>query len=314
MRVVFMGTAPLACPALERLAESDEDTVVAVVTQPDRPKGRHRRPARSVVKALALELGLPVLTPLNVNAPDSAAALSALEPDLIVVVAYGQILGRRTLDLPSKGCVNVHASLLPAYRGAAPIQWAIAGGEQVTGVTVMFMDEGLDTGDIILQKEIPIGEDDTAGSLHDRLAEAGAGLLFEAAAQIREGRATRIPQDHESASVAPKLKKEDGKISWEASADEIRNRVRGFHPWPCCYCTVGGAGEGPDRLLRVHRVRVEAGSAPPGAVVEAGDDGPLVAAGEGAVRLLCVQPEGGRAMGGADYLRGHVLRAGEVLR
>ena len=349
MRIVFMGSAALACPSLEMLlgygttpgslprshiAETRQaDKVVAVVTQPDRPKGRNLKMSFCAVKILALNKNLTVLTPQNVNSSDSIDALRRLKPDLIVVVAYGQILKKEILALPPEGCVNVHASLLPKYRGAAPIQWAIANGEQVTGVTTMFMSEGMDDGDIILQKEVAIGREDTAGSLNYRLAQEGAILLSETVEAIRNGRAIRIPQIGTEATFASKLSKEDGRIDWTKPAEEIYNRVRGFSPWPCCWCIAPvnrgqPASPGPalpeatpchgsqeekkkNGKLRVFRVRVEEAEGKSGEVIDVSGDGPLVGTGDKSVRLLEVQPEGKKVMSGDAYLRGHGLKVGD---
>ncbi|MFC1462649.1 methionyl-tRNA formyltransferase [Verrucomicrobiota bacterium] len=307
MRVVFMGSAPLSCPSLEALAGADGIEVVAAITQPDRPKGRRLSVSESPVKALASSLGIAVQTPENVNAAPSVAAIAGPAPDVIAVAAYGQILKPCVLDLPRLGCVNVHASLLPRYRGAAPIQWAIANGEGITGVTIMFMAEGMDTGDIITQAEVEIGDTETGGELHDRLGTVGARTLVEALQLFQAGDVPRRAQDAAEATYAPKLKKSDGEIDWTSPARDVYNRVRAFNPWPCCRCRIKGHN------LRVLAVRVEDGDGEPGTVLEVSGDGPVVAAGEGSVRLVEVQPEGKRPMGGAAYLSGHGLEVGEVL-
>jgi len=266
-----------------------------------------------------------------------------MKSDLIVVLAYGQILKREVLALPPQGCVNMHASLLPRYRGAAPIQWAIANGEPVTGVSTMFMNERMDAGDVILQKEVIIGPDDTAGSLHDKLAEEGAVVLSRTLDALREGRVTRTSQVESQATFAPKLSKEDGRIDWTEPAERIYNKVRGFNPWPCCFCEVPelsagrqpgigkrekdsadrralkiehrtGTGKRAVRRLRVLRVMIENATASAGEMIDVTGDGPLVGTGTGAVRLLEVQPEGRNVMNGADYLRGHDLKIGDVFR
>lgn len=309
MRIVFMGSPALACPALETLAAGD-DEVVAVVTQPDRPQGRRLQPAPSAVKACAVQRGLAVLTPERVNDPDSIAALAELQPDLIVVVAFGQILKTELLALPPQGCVNLHTSLLPAYRGAAPIQWAIARGETQTGVTSMVMSEGLDEGDILLQAQVDIAPDETAGALHDRLAVVGANLLAETLNAIREGAAQPRPQDHAAATYAPRLTKADGQIDWNLPAAEIGNRVRGFNPWPGSFCA---AADGRRlAVLEARREMNDSESSPePGTVLAVDAEGPLVQTGTDAVRLAMVQPEGRRAMSGAEYLRGYPMQAGD---
>ena len=299
----------MACPSLARLLATEE--VVGVVSQPDRPSGRHLQPKPCAVKTLAEERGLFRLSPVNVNDSASVAALAGLAPELIVVVAFGQILKEQLLRLPPRGCVNVHASLLPKYRGAAPIQWALANGETVTGVTTMYMDRRLDAGDIILQSEVAIAPEDTSGTLHDRLAQVGADLLARTVALLRAGQAPRQPQNEAEATLAPLLRKADGRIDWTMAAERICHRVRAFNPWPGCTAGVGGG-----RTLRIWGARPErggAGTAPPGQILETGAEGPLVAAGSGAVRLREVQPEGGRPMSGAAFLRGHKLQAGDRL-
>jgi methionyl-tRNA formyltransferase len=312
LRIVFLGSADFACPCLDALLRAEGVRVAAVVTQPDRPRGRQLHLAACPSKARAQAAGIPVLTPVSINTPESIAALRDLRPGLLVVVAYGQILRRAVLDLAPLGCVNIHASLLPAYRGAAPISWAIAAGERETGVTAMYINERMDAGDIIAQQRVAIAPDDTGGTLHDRLAAAGAELLAQTVAAIRAGRAARTPQDESRVTYAPKLTKEDGRIDWTAAAERIHNRVRGFQPWPGSFCTAPGK-DGKPGTLRVRRTRAEPGAGEPGLVLDAGADGPLVAAGAGAVRLLEVQPEGGRAMPGGAYLRGHALRVGDRL-
>jgi methionyl-tRNA formyltransferase len=302
MRIVFMGSAELSCRCFEAIVADGRHEVAAVVTQPDRPKGRNLEVSPCVAKVHAVRAGIPVLTPANVNAPESLAALRGLAPDLIVVVAYGQILRRPILDLPPRGCVNVHFSLLPKYRGAAPIQWAIVRGEAVTGVTVMFMNERMDAGDLIARQAEPIREDDTAGSLHDRLAAAGGALLVRTLPALADGTSPRTPQDEAQATLAPKIRKPDGRIDWTRRARDIYDHVRGFNPRPGCFCTLTDGN-----VLRVFGVRPEPASGTPGTVLDSGAEGPLIAAGEGGVRLIDVQPEGGRRMTGGAYLRGHPL-------
>lgn len=308
MRIVFMGSGDLACPALRAISQRRSDEVVAVVTQPDRPKGRNRRVAACPLKILAGDLGLPILSPEQVGAPDMAARLKELAPDVILVVAYGQYIPPSVLGIPSRGAINVHPSLLPKYRGAAPIQWAVACGEKETGVTILFVTDKMDAGDIILQEGCPIGDEDTAASLAPQLAELGAQLLLQALDLLRTGKVAAAPQDHGRATPAPKLSKQDGRIEWARPAEVIRCRIRGFQPWPGCFCEVP-AGSG--HWLRVWAARVEEGQGEPGRVLNAAGDGPLVATAAGALRLLQVQPEGGKAMSGAAYLNGHPVREGE---
>jgi methionyl-tRNA formyltransferase len=297
--------------------------VAGVVTQPDRPSGRGRQVAESPVKAMAVELGIPVLVPENVNSDESITAIRNLDPELIVVIAYGQILKSDILDLPPKGCINVHTSLLPKYRGAAPIQWAIANGDRVTGVTTMFMDAGMDTGDIIMQSEVGIDPEDTGETLHEKLAVAGAKALVETVAQLEAGTVKRAVQDEAKATSARKLKKADSEIDWTQDAKDIENKIRAFTPWPGSVTGVGEKGSGVRgqesgqagiKRLSILMVRVEAGEGGPGEVLDISGDGPLVACGQEAIRLLQVKPEGKRAMSGSEYLCGHSLKIGDRLR
>ena len=309
MRIVFMGSAELACASLRALANAPGITVGTVVTQPDRPRGRNLAVSRSPVADVADGLEIPVFTPENVNDSDALERIAAQEPDYIVIVAYGQILKPALLKLPRKACVNVHTSLLPAYRGAAPIQWAVANGEKETGVTTMIVSPELDAGDMLLQQEMAIGPEDTAGDLHERLAHVGADLLVETLEGLDRGEIRARPQDEASASYAPLLKKSDGEIDWTLPAQGIYNRVRGFNPWPGCFtCLPGGRDK-----LKVHRVRVEPESGNPGEIIDRSEDGPLVAAGYASVRLLEVQAEGRKKMSGSAYLAGHGLRVGDLL-
>lgn len=308
MRIVFMGSGPLSCRSLEALCSCQGHTLVGAVTPPDKPKGRELKTSSCEARALAESRGIPVLSPSNVNDPASVAAVRALRPDLVVVVAYGQILKRELLELPPRGCINVHPSLLPKYRGAAPIQWAIANGDRVTGVTLMYLSQRMDAGDIILQESMAIQDDDTGGTLHDKLAGLGGELLVKTVDLIAAGRVTRTPQVESEATYVPKLTKEDGRIDWTKPALEIHNRVRAFSPWPGSFCTVAGKG-----TLRVMKARVESPEEAAGEVLEASGDGPLVATGSGSLRLLQVQPEGRKSMTGSAYLNGHALKKGDHL-
>jgi methionyl-tRNA formyltransferase len=317
MRMVFMGSAPLACACLEALLTARPGQVAAVVCQPDRPKGRNLVLAPCPVKERIRDRGIPILTPDNVNTAESVADLRALAPDLIAVVAYGQILRAPLLGLPRLGCINIHASLLPKYRGAAPIQWAIVRGELESGVTAMYMSARMDAGDIILQRKIPIGPEDTAGALHEAMEREGPAALVEVVEAIEQGSAQRVPQVESEATFAPKLSREDGRIDWTLSAADLHNRVRGFNPWPGCYTAIAcrEAGGLPLKVWKVRPEAVPSGSegALPGTVVESAGDGPLVAAGSGAVRLLSVQPQGRKVMSGSAYLCGHGLCKGMIL-
>jgi methionyl-tRNA formyltransferase len=261
---------------------------------------------------MAVAQGARLMTPESVNAAESIAELRNLAPDVIVVVAYGQILSRTILGIPPMGCVNLHASLLPLYRGAAPIQWAIANGESRTGVTTMMMNEKMDDGDILLQEEVGIAHDETAGELHERLAMIGAELLLQTLDGMLAGTLRPRPQDRSLATFAPKLRKDDGRIDWTRPHAEIYNRIRAFDPWPGSFCAVGEE-EASGYRLNVLRCRPERTGGVPGVVLECGAEGPLVAAGSGSLRLLAVQPEGRQAMDGADFLRGYRLRTGDKL-
>jgi methionyl-tRNA formyltransferase len=317
MRIVFMGSADVSCTALEALQAAPGMQVVGAVTQPDRPSGRHRQVTPCPGRARADALGLSVLTPEKVNQPEAIAWLQALEPDAIVVVAYGQFLGGRILGLPRLGCINLHLSLLPRHRGAAPVQWAIAAGDAVTGVTVMQMDIGMDSGAILSQETEPIRPEDTAGSLHDRLAARGAALLVRTLADLDAGRVSPVPQDPAQVTFAPKLHRDSGRLDWSRPAGELARLVRAFNPWPACFTCVPAAGGGRARWLRLKVWQAVADptdpAAPAGQMVQAGDDGLDVATGRGILRLLRVQPDGGRAMSAAEFLRGHAVRLGDIL-
>jgi methionyl-tRNA formyltransferase len=305
LRVIFLGTPEFAVPSLEALERTT--TVVAVVTQPDRPAGRGRKIVAPPVAAAARLLGLPVLQPGTLRDGSTQAALAALRPDLITVVAYGLLIPPAVLALPSLGAINVHPSLLPTYRGASPIQAAIRDGASVTGVTVLHVVDEMDAGDIILQREVPIGPEESAGELEGRLAGVGAGLLAEAVRLLASGAAPRRAQDRARATYVAKVSKADGEIQWNRPAQEIVNHIRAMNPWPCAFTTWPGG------VLRVWRARVVEGTGPAGIVLSAGDTGVTVAAGGGAVCLLEVQSEGGRRMTAAEFLRGHPLREGQRL-
>jgi methionyl-tRNA formyltransferase len=305
LNTVFMGTAAFAVPCLHA-AHAAGHRVAAVVSQPDRPRGRGMALQPSPVKAAALELGLPVLQPEKASAPEFGHQLRDLEPQAIVVVAYGQILKPSVLDVPPLGCVNVHGSLLPELRGAGPIQWAILRGYAETGVTTMFMDPGMDTGDMILKAAVPIHPEDTAVELAERLAPVGADLLVRTLALLERGEAPREPQDPSRATYAPMLKKGDGAFRWSRPAVDLRNQVHGCNPWPGAYAR---RADQTVKLWRARVVEAPAGTAP-GTVLSAE---PLVlAAGEGALELLEVQPENRARLEGAAYSRGYRVQPGEV--
>ncbi len=318
MRIVFMGSADVSCVVLEALLRGPDFEVVAAVTQPDRPCGRHRRTRPCAGRLAAERLGIEVLSPLKLNRPEVRDRLAQWAPDAIVVVAYGQLLGASILNLPPLGCLNVHLSLLPRHRGAAPVQRAIAAGDRETGVTIMRMDEGMDTGDILMQERVPILAEDTTVSLQERLGRIGAQLLVHCLPEWKRGRIQATPQNHADATLAPKLRKEEGRIDWQRSAVEIERLVRAFVPWPVCYTTM--ARRRGDALveerLKVHAARVEnrvADGQAPGTVVEIAGEGPLVATGRDGIRLLRVQREGGREVRGCEFVNGCPLAVGQRL-
>lgn len=307
MKLAFLGTPEFAVPSLEAaLAVGD---VVGVVTRPDKPQGRGLRVAPPPVAVVATQYALDVLQPSTLRDPEFLARLRGLEPDLIVVVAFGRILPPEVLAVAPMGGINLHPSLLPRYRGAAPIPRAIAAGDTETGVTVLHMSDDLDAGDIILQRRVPIHADDTTATLEPRLAREGAALLVEALALLESGRAPRQPQDPSRVTFAPKLTQEEALIRWNNSAGSIVNVVRALDPWPVAYTLRDGV---PLKIWRAV-ARPIGGPGAPGMVLEAEGDQLVVFAGEGAVELLEVQPASGRRMSAADYLRGHPLRPGTVL-
>lgn len=307
MRLVYLGTPAFAVPTLERIVAAGHE-VLEVVTQPDRPKGRGREVAASPVKEAALRLRLPVYQPERVRRPEAVARLAALAPEAMVIVGYGQIIPQNVIDLAPLGIINVHASLLPKYRGAAPIQWAIAMGETRTGVTTMRIDAGLDTGDMLLKAETVIGPEETAVELGARLAHMGADLLVRTLEGMGAGAIVPEPQDHSQATLAPILKKEDGRIDWQLPAAAIHNRVRGFQPWPGAYTSFRG------QTLHVWKSRAE-GEAP------AVSEGRLLrrrglwagCGGGAALELIEVQPEGRRRMSAADFANGLRLPENEPI-
>lgn len=305
MRIVFMGTPGFAVPSLEKLVKAGHQ-VVGVFSQPDKPVGRHQnRLQPTPVKERAQIYGIPVYQPERLRDGAALAVLQELDPELIVVAAYGRFLPDDILALPPKGCINVHSSLLPKYRGSAPINWAILNGERETGVTIMHMAREMDAGDIILQRATLIGEIEDASSLYDRLAVIGGELLIEAVDQIESGTACRVPQDHGKATPAPMLSKALSPVDWTRSAQEIFNQIRGLYPWPGA-STTALTGE-PVKLWAAQAVEERADSAP-GTVIAAGKQGIDVACGDGQVlRILELQAPGGRRMTAAAYLAGHPI-------
>jgi methionyl-tRNA formyltransferase len=298
-----MGTAELACASLRALLNSDSCAVAAVVTRPDRPKGRDLKAQPPPVKTMAEEAGLPVLQPEKARDPAFVSELAALRPEVIVVAAYGQILPQAVLDLPKFGCVNVHASLLPKYRGAAPIQWAILNNEPETGVTIMKMAAGLDTGDILSQRATPIAPDDTAATLHQRLAVMGGELLIATLPAFAAGAITPQPQDNTAATYARKITKADGRLDWALSALELRNRIRAFTPWPGAF--MNWPAQGQPRLLKIWQAQIEHRQGPPGEVLQSDKTGLVIACGTDALRIEQLQLEGGRKMRADEFLAGH---------
>ena len=308
MRIVFMGTPDFAVPSLKALMENGYN-VVGVFCQPDRPKGRGHKLAACPVKELA-QKSIPVFQPELLKRPEGVEMLRSLEPDLCVTAAFGQLLSQEILDIPKLGTINVHSSLLPKHRGSAPINWSIIKGDQVTGVTTMFTDKGMDTGDILLMRETPIGERETAGELSDRLAEMGAQLLIETLRALEAGTLTRIPQDHDAATYEPKMDKELGRIDWTKTAREIDCLVRGTTPWPGAFTTVA------DQTIKVFELEVRAGaaSAQPGEIIAAdAKQGLVVSCGDHDVELKQIQMPGAKRMNAKDYLRGHTMDTGVCL-
>ncbi|MBR5485632.1 MAG: methionyl-tRNA formyltransferase [Oscillospiraceae bacterium] len=303
MKIVFMGTPDIAVPMLDRII-NDGHEVVGVLTQPDKPQGRHYTLTPPPVKVLAQEKGIPVYQPEKMRDGQALEILKELAPELIVVVAYGKILPKEILELPKYGCVNVHASLLPKYRGAGPIQWSVINGEKETGVTTMYMAEGLDTGDMILKMSTPIGEEETAGELYDRLAVLGAECISQTIELIAQGKAPREPQDDSLSSYAPMLSKETGKLDFTRSAKELHCLIRGVSPWPGAYTTLG------DKNLKVHSAKLSEGKGKPGELID--EKRMIVACGEGALEFTEVQLAGSKRMTADVFLRGRQLAKGTI--
>jgi methionyl-tRNA formyltransferase len=306
-----MGTAELSCTSLEKLANNDRFQIIAVVTQPDKPKGRELKLSPSPVKVLAEKLRLTVLQPPKARDENFIAQLHQLKPDLIVVVAYGQILPQSLLDVPPHGCVNVHTSLLPKYRGAAPIQWAIADGETETGVTIMKMDAGLDTGPILSMRRTPILPTDNSQILHGRLAQLGAELLIETLPDYVAGKIQPQLQPAEGSTYAAKIKKEDGRIDWRLPAEKIWNRLRAFTPWPGAFTFL--SAEPKPHLLKIWKAEVVEISGKAGEILTADKTGVVIACGRGALRILELQREGGKRLTTEQFLAGFSLKPGDKL-
>lgn len=301
MRVVFMGTPDIASVCLKKILADGFD-VVGVYTQPDRPKGRGMKMVCSPVKEVALAAGIPVFQPENFREEESVQQLRDLQPDICAVVAYGRILPQKVLDVPKRGCINIHASILPKYRGSAPYQWAVLDGLEETGVTAMYLTREMDAGDIIDVSRTPIGENETAGELLNRLAVLGADLLSKTLSRFAQGEVEGTAQDASQVSYAPMLDKSMSPIDWTKTAWQVHNHVRGLHPWPVATTEIQG------KLFKVHATRVAEGSGEPGQILGLTKTGLLVACGEGAVEILSLQAEGGKRMSAPDYFRGHPLQ------
>lgn len=309
MRVIFMGTPDFAVPSLEALLTKHE--VVLVVTQPDKPKGRGKKMVPTPVKACALEHGIPVLQPEKVKEPEFVEQLRSYEPDLIAVTAFGQILSEPILEMPKYGCINVHGSLLPKYRGAAPMQWSIIDGEKVTGITTMYMAKGLDSGDMLLKAEVEITDEDTFATIHDKMAVTGANLLLDTLDQLEDGTLERIPQDHDAATYAPMITKETGHIDWSKNRQDIINLIRGLNPVPAAYTIY------EEEVLKIFGAAlsdVQADSAANGEIVAVVKKGFVVKCGDGCLLITEVQARGGKRMMTDAYLRGHAMKEGILLQ
>ncbi|HYA88482.1 MAG TPA: methionyl-tRNA formyltransferase [Nitrospirota bacterium] len=298
MRIVYMGTPQFAVSPLRALAAAGHE-IVGVVTRTDKPAGRGRSLTTPPVKSAAVEIGLSVYQPKRVRETAFIDQLRAIGPEVVIVAAYGQILPREILTLPKFGCINIHASLLPSYRGAAPINWAIIKGEEVTGITIMQMDEGMDTGAILLQEKIAIDPADTAGSLTERLSTVGAKLITTALPLIADGRLVPLPQEGSRATSAPLLKKEDGLIDWNIPAVDIYNRIRGLSPWPGAYTFLDG------KTIKIIAAEAVSGTGEPGLLYEKEKQVLETGTGKGLLRIVSLQPEGKRPMSAGDFLRGH---------
>lgn len=305
-RIIFMGTPGFACPTLDKLIRRGEN-LVAVVTQPDRPKGRGQHLMPTPVKELAAGHGIPVLQPPKVRDPAFVEIIRELRPDVIVVVAFGQILPKALLDIPPHGCINVHASLLPRYRGAAPLNWCIINGENETGVTTMLMDPGLDTGPMLLEQRTALDQDEDIAALHDRMAEMGAGLLLETLDRLKAGTVTPRLQNDNETCYAAMLRKEDGNINWSRDARSIHNQVRGMSVWPVAYTDING------QLLKIFRTRVGNGSGKPGTILKASKGELEVACLSGSLFLLELQLAGKKRLDAGSFLAGFPIAEGITL-
>ena len=311
MKIIYMGTPDFAVAPLEAILKAGHE-VTAVVTQPDRQKGRGREVQYSPVKECALSYGIPVLQPLKIKEKDAVEELRKYPADIFVVAAFGQLLSEEILNMPRLGCINIHASLLPAYRGAAPIQWCVINGEEKTGVTIMQMAKGMDTGDILLQKEVVLDEKETGGSLFDRLMETGAELIVEVLPKIEAGELTAVVQKEELATYAGKITKDMGNIDFAKSAVTIERLIRGLNPWPSAFTHYKG------KILKIWEAdvvseRANAENPVPGTVIAMDKESFTLATGEGALRIRSLQPEGKKRMSCAEFMRGYEVKVGEAL-
>lgn len=314
MKIVFMGTPDFAVGALQAIIEVGHQ-VVAVVTQPDKPKGRGKEMQMTPVKACAVAHGIPVFQPVKVKTPEAVEVLRGYGADIFVVAAFGQILSEEILNLPKYGCVCIHASLLPKYRGAGPIQWAIIDGEKKSGVTIMQMDKGVDTGDMLFKAEVEISDDETGDSLHDKLAEAGARLIVEALPKIEAGDVTPVKQNDEESCYAKMLQKSMGRIDWQQSADKLDCLIRGLISWPGAYTTYHGKNLKiwEEKAVDTKEAGIQLTDAAPGTIVGVEKDAVYVQTGNGVLKLLSLQLEGKKRMAVRDFLLGCQMKAGEQL-
>jgi methionyl-tRNA formyltransferase len=304
MRIVFIGTGEIGVPTLQSLRHSSEHQLVGVVTQPDKPTGRSQKLTAPPIKVAMAGSAVPILQPDRIKSSDAIDAIRGWSPDVIVVMAYGQILPRAVLELPCIACLNLHASLLPRHRGAAPIQAAIVAGDTETGITVMYMDEGLDTGDILLQTPLGIAPNETGESLHRRLGQLAPDSLNEALRRLSKGAGERRPQDPARATYAPKLTREDGRIDWADTAQSLERKIRAFDPWPGAFTQIKQRS-GPEQRLKVFFAQIEHRNGSPGEILQANNGKLIVAAGQNALSLGNVQLEGKSPMSAAEFLRGH---------
>lgn len=309
MRIVYLGTGKIGAPAFRALLASKKHEILGAITQPDKPVGRHQELQASLIKQVAFEKNIPVFQPEKINTPEALDWIRKFQPELIVVCAYGQILKKDLLKIPPRGCINIHASLLPRHRGASCIPSAILNGDTQTGITIIQMDEGLDTGDILLQESTPIHDEDTSASLHDRLAELAASTLLRILDFMEQGKLLPKKQNPILATYSSKLKKENGLIHWEKTAQEIHGLIRAMIPWPSAYTYLD------KKILKIFSAKIQLSSnGKPGEILRAGEQGISVATGKGSLLITEIQLEGKKKMSVAEFLRGHHLQIGKILR